>query len=103
MAFEVVYTSTAQRELGKLDRDSQRKILQESLSLKEAPFSSGKRRKKVQGFSFPCYRLRIDTSSDSFRLFYGIDGDIIYVLRIVAKKNADRILKALRQRPFPPG
>jgi len=103
MAFEVVYTSIAQKELGKLAHASQRKTLQASLSLKEAPFPSGKHRKKVQGFSFPCYRLRIDPSSDSFRLFYGIDGDIIYVLRIVPKKDADRIIKGLRQRPFPPG
>ena len=102
MPFEVVYTSTARRELGKLDRDVQRKILQETLSLQETPFPSGKRRKKIQGFSFPCYRLRIDTSSDSFRLFYGIDRDVIYVLRIVSKKEADRIIKNLRRTPFPP-
>ena len=102
MAFEVAYTQTAQRELGKLDRDSQRKFVQESLSLREARLPEGKRRRKLQGLSFPCYRLRIDTPSDSFELFYGIDGDVIYVLRMVSKRDADRIMEGLRQRPFPP-
>jgi mRNA-degrading endonuclease RelE of RelBE toxin-antitoxin system len=103
MPFEILYTSTAQRELKKLDAETQRRILQESLALQEAPFPRGARRKKIQGFSFPCYRLRIDTSSDSFRLFYGIDRDRIHILRVVSKKEADRVIRSLRKSSFPPG
>lgn len=103
MPFEILYTSAAQRDLKKLDEGTQRRILQDSLALQETPFPRGTRRKKIQGFSFPCYRLRIDTSSDSFRLFYGIDRNCIYILRVVPKREADRIIRSLRKTSFPPG
>lgn len=102
MPFELVYTKRARRDLENLNLSVQRKIVEESLGLKETPFPSGKKRKKIQGMNFPCYRLRIDTKADSFRLFYGIDRNMIYVLRIVSRKEADRIISSLRKSHFPP-
>lgn len=102
MPFELVYTKRAQKDLENLDLSVQRKIVEESLGLKETPFPSGKKRKKIQGIEFPCYRLRIDTREGSFRLFYGMDRDVIYVLRVVSKKEADGIIRTLRKSHFPP-
>ena len=58
--------------------------------------------KKIRGIHFPCYRLRIDFQSDSYRLFYGIDENIVYVLRIISKKDADKIINRIRHIEFPP-
>lgn len=103
MPFEVHYSSAAQRDLARLDRDTQRTIVQASMTLKISPFPAGNRRKRIHGLPFPCYRLRIDTASDTFRLFYGIHQGTVYVLRIVARRDADRIIRRLRGSTIPPG
>jgi mRNA-degrading endonuclease RelE of RelBE toxin-antitoxin system len=65
-------------------------------------FASASKIKKIRGIKFPCYRLRIDFQSDSYRLFYGIDENIVYVLRIISKKSADKIINRIRNLDFPP-
>lgn len=102
MPFEVQFSSAAQRDLTRLDRDTQRLIVETSLTLKTSPFPAGTRRKRIHGLPFPCYRLRIDTASDTFRLFYGIHQGTVYVLRIVARREADRIIRRLRGSAIPP-
>ncbi len=102
MKFEVEFTTRAVKDLKGFSLQAQGTILEESLILESAPFPHKKRIKKIQGIKFPCYRLRIDLENDSVRLFYGIDKDIIYVLRIVSKKDADKIIKSIRKMDFPP-
>jgi hypothetical protein len=38
----------------------------------------------------------------SYRVFFGIEKDIIFVLGIVSKKDAEKILKNLKNIEFPP-
>jgi len=100
--FKVEYTKRAVRDLKSFPSDQQRKIIRETIRFETNPFPAKKRIKRVQGTKFPCYRLRIDTGSDTFRVFYGIKQKIVFVLCIVAKKDAEKILKNLKNIKFPP-
>jgi mRNA-degrading endonuclease RelE of RelBE toxin-antitoxin system len=77
-------------------------ILEESINLEAAPSPFKKKIKRIQGIKFPCYRLRVNSGSDSYRIFYGINDDVVYILRIVSKKDADKIVKLIHDVHFPP-
>ena len=102
MEFHVDFTTRAVKDLKKLPKNVQKQILKESLRLESEPFQFKNKIKKIRGINFPCYRLRIDFQSDSYRLFYGIDNNIVYVLRIISKKDADKIIGRIRNLDFPP-
>ena len=102
MEFDVEFTTRAVKDLKKLPKNVQRQILKESIRLETEPLQFKNKIKKIRGINFPCYRLRIDIQSDSYRLFYGIDESIIYVLRVVSKKDADKIINRIRRIDFPP-
>ncbi|MFH1942578.1 MAG: type II toxin-antitoxin system RelE/ParE family toxin [bacterium] len=102
MNFKIEFTKRAIKELKNLPVQTQKQILDETLILETDPFKFKKKIKRIKSFKFPCFRLRIDTSNDSYRLFYGIDKDIIFVLRIISKKDADKIISRLRKTDFPP-
>ena len=102
MEFHVEFTTRAVKDLKKLPKSVQKQILKESIQLETEPFQFKNKIKKIRGINFPCYRLRIDFQSDSYRLFYGIDENIIYVLRVISKKDADKIINRIRNIDFPP-
>jgi len=102
MEFHVEFTTRAEKDLKKLPKTVQKQILKESIRLETYPFQFQNKIKKIRGIHFPCYRLRIDFQSDSYRLFYGIDGNIVYVLRVISKKDADKIINRIRRIEFPP-
>ena len=102
MTFQVKFTPQAERDLKNLSRDVQAAILEEANILKTSPFPFKKKIKKIKDVRFPCYRLRIDLKQDSFRLFYGIEKEIVFVLKIVSKKDADKVMRTIRKIDFPP-
>ncbi len=102
MKFQIEFTTKAVRDLKSFSDDIQKLILEKTIQLESEPFPYKKTVKKIRGIKFPCFRFRIDLKQDTFRLFYGIDKNIIYVLRIVSKKNAEKILKNIRNIDFPP-
>ncbi len=102
MEFRIEFTSTAIKDLKSLPLDVQKTILEETIKLETNPFPFKKKIKKIKGIKFPCFRFRIDLSLDSFRLFYGIERNIIFVLRIISKKDAEKALKNLKKIDFPP-
>ncbi|MCK5146909.1 type II toxin-antitoxin system RelE/ParE family toxin [bacterium] len=102
MNFKIEFTKRAIKELKHLPIQTQKQILEETLILETEPFQSKNKIKRIKGFKFPCYRLRIDTSNDSYRLFYGIEKETIFILRIISKKDADKIITHLRKSEFPP-
>ena len=102
MNFIVEFTTHAIKDLKKLPKSIQKQILKKSLRLETEPFQFKNKIKKIRGIKFLCYRLRIDLKSDSFRLFYGIHKEFIYVLRIISKKDADNIIQRIRHIDFPP-
>ena len=102
MKFHVEYTKRAIRDLKSLSADLVKYIIQETIELEDAPYPHKKKIKRIQGIKFPCYRLRVDSGSDSFRVFYGVNHDIVLILRVVSKKDADKIFKGLKDIEFPP-
>ena len=56
------------------------------------PFPFGQTIKKLKNIQPILYRLRVNASA-SYRIFYRIIGSSIYILKIVPKKDVDRILK----------
>ena len=102
MNFKIEYTKRAQRDLKPLSTALQKKIIQDTIELESNPFPFKNKVKRIQGFKFPCYRLRVEYESASFRIFYGIQNDIIFILRVISKKDADKIIKSLKTLEFPP-
>ena len=102
MIFQVKFTPQAEKDLKSLSRDIQATILEEAKILKTSPFPFKKKIKKIKDVRFPCYRLRIDLKQDSFRLSYGIEKELVFVLKIISKKDADRVMRTFRKIDFPP-
>ena len=102
MTFQVKFTPQAERDLKNLSIDIQAEILEEAQILKISPFPFKKKIKKIKDVRFPCYRLRIDLKLDSYRLFYGLERQTVYVLKIISKKDADRVIRNIRKIDFPP-
>ena len=101
MKFQVEFTTRAVKDLKRFPIDVQKNILEESIKLETTPFPYKKKIKRIKSIRFPCFRFRIDCKNDSYRLFYGIDKDIIYILRIVSKKDADKIIRNIKKIDFP--
>ena len=102
MKFQIEFTTRALKDLKSFPVETQKKLLEKTLQLESAPFPHKKTIKKIKGVKFPCFRLRIEFKQNTFRLFYGIDKNIIFVLRIVSKKDSDKILKNIKTIDFPP-
>ena len=72
-------------------------LTQEIKILETQHFPFKKKIKKLKGLRGNFYRLRVDLKTQSFRVFYSIlDSRQIILLRIVSKKEADRVINALR-------
>ena len=57
-----------------------------------SPTQTGQSRiKRLRGLDRPQYRLRVD----EFRVFYDVEGDLVYVLRVLAKSDVDGYLKEM--------
>ncbi len=82
---------SATRDLDRLEDKVVRKIVDELPALRDNPFPRGKRIKKMKGKKSTFYRLRVD----KYRVFYSIEGMEVVILRIIAKKDADRFIKNL--------
>ena len=102
MQFSIEFTTIALKDLKRFSISTRRAIVENIIKLESEPFPEKKKVRRIQGIKFPCYRLGIDFQTDSFRVFYGIDQGTIIVLRIVSKKNADKIIKSIRKLNFPP-
>lgn len=98
MPFQVEYYPRAEKDLEKL-RDPQeavRIIDRIAAQLSASPFPNPPAKKRIQGFSWPLFRLRIDTTKDSYRVFYVFKGSAVTVLRIVKKKDAEKVIRSFR-------
>jgi mRNA interferase RelE/StbE len=57
-----------------------------------SPTQTGQSRiKRLRGLDSPQYRLRVD----ELRVFYDVEGDVVYVLRILAKSDVNEYLKEM--------
>jgi len=101
MKCKVEFTKRAVKDLKLLSIDLQKQIVLKIIELETDPFPFKKKIKRIQGLKFPCYRLRIGLGSDSFRIFYGIEKETIFILCGISRKDADKILKSIKNIEFP--
>lgn len=94
--FEIELSTRARRDLNRLNNADCGAIAQGLQKISLSPFSKKKFIKKIKGTKHPIYRMRVDTERDSFRVFYTIiPSSTVLVLRIVSKKEAERVIKML--------
>lgn len=90
--FSVELTKYAAADLDELSGEIRSKILDE-ISLPAAdPFPRGKLKKRLKGFKFRLYRLR----SGDYRVLYRIDAGVVTVMRVIARKDLEKIAKRLK-------
>ena len=92
--YRVVYSPVAQTDLERLDADDAIQIVTDAKThLSDSPLPIGKSRlKRLSGFTPPLYRLR----SGDFRAYYRICGTEVVILRVIDRKDAEKLLKRLR-------
>jgi len=94
--FRVEFISRARKDLLKLPEQTRDIILRRTKILEQNPYPRGKIKKKIKGVKYPLFRLRVNTPSNSFRIFYGMQNQVVLILRIVSKKEADKVLRTFR-------
>lgn len=91
--FAIQLTQLAIRDLGLLPGTVHAKIIESLMSLREDPFPSPPLTKKLKGFGFPLYRLRLG----DYRLLYRIDAHSITVMRVIHRKDLEKTIKRLKR------
>jgi mRNA interferase RelE/StbE len=89
--FEIQLTSSAVDDLDCILDISKKKIIASIRKLSADPFSPGPKLKKLKGFKPPIYRIR----SGDFRVLYRVKDKTITILRVVDRKDLERIIKRL--------
>ena len=96
MAFNIFYNKDALKDLenikNKIPNDCVVILKKIENILTANPFPFGQTIKKLKNIQPTLYRLRVNASM-SYRIFYRVIGNSIYILKVVPKKDADRILK----------
>ncbi len=90
--FAVQLTQPAIRDIQNLTDIFHSRIVESLEILRQDPFPSPPLKKKLKGFGFPLYRLRIA----DFRLLYRIDGKTITIMRVVDRKDLEKTIKRLQ-------
>lgn len=95
MAFNVQFDKRAESDLESLPKSDQVFVIKKiDKELVANPYPRGKTIKKLQGLNLNIYRLRINAASQSYRAFYELLPDnIVYILRIVPKKDSLKVIK----------
>jgi mRNA-degrading endonuclease RelE of RelBE toxin-antitoxin system len=93
--FAVQLTRPAIRDIQKLPGVVHSKIIESLLSLQQNPFPQPPLKKRLKGFGFPVYRLRVA----DFRLLYRIDEKTITIMRVLDRKELEAALSRPRPQP----
>ncbi len=90
--FRLQVTKSASNDLNSISSDQREKILKDVESLFSNPLSFGTKIKKLRGFRQPLYRLR----SEDYRILYQVQGDLITIMRVIDRKDLERIIKRIK-------
>ena len=96
--FQIEYYPRAKRDLEKLGDSREAVLVIDAVTkaLSDNPFPKPPAKKRIQGISYPLFRLRVDTARDSYRVFYLFREKIVTILCVVRKKDAEKVIRALR-------
>jgi mRNA-degrading endonuclease RelE of RelBE toxin-antitoxin system len=90
--FRLQLTKSAARDVDGISDDQREKILKDMRILASGPPLSQANIKKLKGFRPPLYRLR----SGDYRILYQVLGDIVTVMRVISRKDLDKIVKRIK-------
>ncbi|MEB3244570.1 MAG: hypothetical protein VKJ06_01100 [Vampirovibrionales bacterium] len=95
MAFSIQFDKRAESDLALLPKCDLVFVLQKiGKELVSNPYPRARTIKKLQGMDLDIYRLRMNAETQSYRAYYRIlPGNTVYVLRIVAKKDSEKVIK----------
>ncbi len=96
--FDIQLTKTAAGDLDSIPDALRRKIIEDINILSTNPFLFGGSIKKLKAFKPPLYRLR----SGDYRVLYRVHADLVTVMRVIDRKDLERIIKRMRLKR-PPG
>jgi len=90
--YKIIFTNASFKDIEKLEKNTRERILTELKSLSGFPLNSKRDTKKLKGIGKNIYRLRIG----EFRVIYLLSGIKIIVLRIIDRKDLDKIINNLK-------
>lgn len=88
--YNIIYSNPFKKDFSKLSDSVIREVACEILKLEKNPFF-GPSIKKIKLSSKKDFRLRVGVS----RIVYRVSGKTIYLLKVIHRKNSERILKEL--------
>ena len=88
MKYRVVFTRTSEKDIKSLPKTIQANSLRQIKKLEMRITPDGKRIKKIKGIKGSFYRLRIG----DYRAVFTVEGDSVTILRIVNRKELDRVV-----------
>ncbi len=91
--FTVQLTQPAIRDIASLPAAIHSRIIECITNLRQDPFPAPPLKKRLKGFGFPLYRLRIT----DYRLIYRIDGETVTIMRVLDRKDLEKAIKRLRR------
>lgn len=87
--FTLIISPKATKDLDRFSDAICMKIVKAIKILEGNPFPRGKLIKKIKGKQSDFYRLRVD----KYRVFFMIETDKVVILRIINKKDADKLIQ----------
>jgi mRNA interferase RelE/StbE len=91
--FAIQLTRAAANDLDHIAEELRKKILIDIRNLVNNPYLSGGSIKKLRGFKPSLYRLR----SGDFRIIYHVEDELITVMRMINRKELEKIMKILKK------
>jgi len=90
--FNTQLTLSAVDDLNSISEKRRAKIIASIKKVSSNPFAAETHIKKLKGFKPPLYRIR----SGDYRVLYRVQENIIYIIRVLDRKDIERIIKRLK-------
>ena len=89
--FDIQLTYSAVDDLDCIPEAQRKKIIASIKKISSNPFATSPNIKKLKGFKPPIYRIR----SGDFRVLYSVRDNTIIILRVIERKDLERVIKKL--------
>lgn len=91
--FIVQLTRPAVQDIGSLPEDARAEITEAMIGLQQDPFPKPPLRKRLKGFGYPLYWLRVA----DYRVLYRADAKIVSIMRIIDRKDLEKAIRYLKR------
>ncbi|MBM3311930.1 MAG: type II toxin-antitoxin system RelE/ParE family toxin [Candidatus Aminicenantes bacterium] len=89
--FSVRLTDSAAADLDKISPEARRRLVDEIRKTGLHPFPPDPSAKKLKGFRPSLYRRR----AGDFRILYRVEAETVFILRVINRRDLERILRRL--------